>query len=280
MGTDTKPCNRDFSRYREMSTEELEALLGADFLLDGDGADPELMEYILEVITERDAESIRENVGTAREGWERFSERYLEGQERHEREKRPGRGRRWSRRAAGIAAVFAGLLVLDSAGAYAAGIDLLQVIASWTQETFAFVRPEAESGTGEIPEPLKGLAEELEKYGVKEKVLPSYLPEGYELEKESCDISIDVKSFSCTLHKGSSSIVFSYVLHATDVTDINYGKFQKDNGSPETIKNGGITYYVFWNTEKNIVAWVNGKMECLIYGLPDGEVNKVIKSMG
>lgn len=278
MGTDTKPCNGDFSKYRDMSTEDLEAILGADFLLDSDGADPELVEYILEVITERDALSIRENVGTAQEGWERFSEGYLRDPEERERKHGHG-GSRLARRAAGLAAVFAGLLVLGSAGAYAAGIDVLQAIAGWTQETFTFARP-GEPETEDVPQQLAGLAEELERQGVTEKVIPGYLPEGYELVSESVNHSGDIVTFSATLCKENNAISFSYVLHYTDIIEINYGIFQKDGGSPEMIKHNSVSYYVFRNTKENIVAWVNGKVEGLIYGIPEDEIEKVINSIG
>ena len=278
MGTDTKPCNGDFSKYRDMPTEELEAILGADFLLDGDGADPELAEYILEVITERDALSIRENVVTAQEGWERFSEGYLRDPEERERKHGHG-GSRLARRVAGLAAVFAGLLVLGSAGAYAAGIDVLQAIAGWTQETFTFVRP-GEPGTEGVPQQLAGLAEELERQGVTEKVIPGYLPEGYELVSESVNHSGDIVAFSATLCKENNIIGFSYVLHNTEITEISYGKFQKDGGSPEMIKHNNVSYYVFRNTKENIVAWVRGKVEGLIYGIPEDEIEKVINSIG
>ena len=278
MGTDTKPCNGDFSKYRDMPTEELEAILGADFLLDGDGADPELVEYILEVITERDALSIRENVGTAQEGWERFSEGYLRDPEERERKHGHG-GSRLARRAAGLAAVFAGLLVLGSAGAYAAGIDVLQAIAGWTQETFTFVRP-GEPETEDVPQQLAGLAEELERQGVTEKVIPGYLPEGYELVSENYDTSKKTISLTSTIRKENNYIVFSYVLHDTEKKDTYYGTFQKDNGSPEVIEHNEINYYVFRNIGENIVVWLNGKVEGAIYGLPKDEIEKVINSIG
>ena len=276
MGTDTKACNGDFSKYRDMSTEELEAILGADFLLDGDGADPELAEYILEVITERDALSIRENVGTAQEGWERFSEGYLRDPEERERKHGHG-GSRLARRAAGLAAVFAGLLVLGSAGAYAAGIDVLQAIAGWTQETFTFVRP-GEPETEDVPQQLAGLAEELERHGVTEKVIPGYLPEGYELVSEEYNSEIDSYSCGVTLIRNGKNIVFYYTIHSSE--DIEFGKYQKDNASPKTMVYGGTVYYIFLNTEESVVVWKNGKVECLITGMPENEIEKVIESIG
>lgn len=275
MGTDTKPCNGDFSKYRDMSTEELEAILGADFLLDSDGADPELAEYILEVITERDALSIRENVGTAQEGWERFSEGYLRDPEERERKHGHG-GSRLARRAAGLAAVFAGLLVLGSAGAYAAGIDVLQAIAGWTQETFTFVRP-GEPETEDVPQQLAGLAEELERQGVTEKVIPGYLPEGYELVSENIYQSKDMFSCDINLTNGKDEIIFLYIIHGEK---IDFGQSQKDKNSPDIINFKGILYYVFENNEESVVAWVNGRIEGLITGLPKSEIEKVIKSIG
>ena len=274
MGTDTKPCNGDFSKYRDMSTEELEAILGADFLLDSDGADPELVEYILEVITERDALSIRENVGTAQEGWERFSEGYLRDPEERERKHGHG-GSRLARRAAGLAAVFAGLLVLGSAGAYAAGIDVLQAIAGWTQETFTFVRP-GEPGTEGVPQQLAGLAEELERQGVTEKVIPGYLPEGYELVSEEYNSYNETLCFNVAFARGENKISFSYMLYHTE---IDFGKLQKDHGFPTIFEQNGVKYYIFTNTNDTIVAWVNGEMECFICGLPENEIEKVIESI-
>lgn len=275
MGTDTKPCNGDFSKYRDMSTEELEAILGADFLLDGDGADPELAEYILEVITERDALSIRENVGTAQEGWERFSEGYLRDPEERERKHGHG-GSRLARRAAGLAAVFAGLLVLGSAGAYAAGIDVLQAIAGWTQETFTFVRP-GEPGTEGVPQQLAGLAEELERQGVTEKVIPGYLPEGYELVSEEYYQGDATFSSYVVLMKENRKLTFSYIQY---LTEVEYGRYQKDIISPEIIKYNNVQYFIFSNFDECVIAWTNGKVECLITGLPEKEIDNLIRSIG
>lgn len=275
MGTDTKPCNGDFSKYRDMSTEELEAILGADFLLDSDGADPELVEYILEVITERDALSIRENVGTAQEGWERFSEGYLRDPEERERKHGHG-GSRLARRAAGLAAVFAGLLVLGSAGAYAAGIDVLQAIAGWTQETFTFVRP-GEPGTEGVPQQLAGLAEELERQGVTEKVIPGYLPEGYELVSEEYYQGDATFSSYVVLMKENRKLTFSYIQY---LTEVEYGRYQKDIISPEIIKYNNVQYFIFSNFDECVIAWTNGKVECLITGLPEKEIDNLIRSIG
>ena len=275
MGTDTKPCNGDFSKYRDMPTEELEAILGADFLLDGDGADPELAEYILEVITERDALSIRENVGTAQEGWERFSEGYLRDPEERERKHGHG-GSRLARRAAGLAAVFAGLLVLGSAGAYAAGIDVLQAIAGWTQETFTFVRP-GEPETEDVPQQLAGLAEELERQGVTEKVIPGYLPEGYELVSEEYYQGDATFSSYVVLMKENRKLTFSYIQY---LTEVEYGRYQKDIISPEIIKYNNVQYFIFSNFDECVIAWTNGKVECLITGLPEKEIDNLIRSIG
>ena len=139
------------------------------------------------------------------------------------------------------------------------------------------MRP-GEPGTEGVPQQLAGLAEELERHGVTEKVIPGYLPEGYELVSEEYNSEIDSYSCGVTLIRNGKNIVFYYTIHSSE--DIEFGKYQKDNASPKTMVYGGTVYYIFLNTEESVVVWKNGKVECLITGMPENEIEKVIESIG
>lgn len=70
--------NRDYSKYDDMTTEELEEILRLDASApDGEDSDTELLLYVMEVLANR-----RKNMNitgkTALEAWESFQQNYLD----------------------------------------------------------------------------------------------------------------------------------------------------------------------------------------------------------
>lgn len=150
METDKGCGARNFSEFDSMTTEQLQDILRVDLLIPDEESDAELILHIVEVIAEREAHIHYPGTSSPEASWERFKARHLSDPDRPGEPEpqpntcsviQPGR-RRAARRAASIAAIFAGVIILGSAGAYAAGIDIFQAIANWTQDTFYF------AGTG------------------------------------------------------------------------------------------------------------------------------------
>ena len=68
---------RDFSKYDEMTTEELEEILRLDAeMIDGQESDTEILLYVMEVLTQRKKQA-GQTGNTAQEAYETFTQHYL-----------------------------------------------------------------------------------------------------------------------------------------------------------------------------------------------------------
>ena len=274
-------------KLEDLSTKQLRGLLLLDLVAsDDEDTEADFALRVMEVISKREPH-IPDGI-SAEKSWKHFRAQYLKNlKELGDAEptpltgtgRRPGR-RQAARRAAGIAAIFAGVIILGSAGAYAAGVDIFQAIANWTQDTFYFAGTDGTDITigSDVPPQLRGLASELKRYGVEERVIPGYLPEGYELEDENYYPISDYMSFNVSLYndKKDDHIVLLYHLHLSNTELCNV---EKDMLNPEIFRHNEVIYYAFTNTEDPVLTWVDGKMECTITGLPAEEMNKVIDSI-
>ena len=287
MEKDSEHKDRDRLKLEDLSTKQLRGLLLLDLVAsDDEDTEADFALRVMEVISKREPH-IPDGI-SAEKSWKHFRAHYLKDLNElgdaaptpvTGTGRRPGR-RRAARRAAGIAAIFAGVIILGSAGAYAAGVDIFQAIANWTQDTFYFAGTDGTDITigSDVPPQLRGLAAELKRYGVEERVIPGYLPEGYELEDENFYPISDYMSFNVSLFNKETDnrVALSYHLH---LSNNKFGNLEKDLVNPEIVERNGVKYYAFTNTEDSVLTWVDGKMECTITGLPAEEMNRIIDSI-
>lgn len=168
---------RDDSRYDQMSTGELEQFLCLDFQASKEGAsDVEAILHISHLLAQRKGIS---HWGAA---WERLQTEYLpctdgrslyEWEEKEERtrdaeQKRPprvGSHPIW-RKVIALALVMMGPLLSGVVAVQATGINILEVIATWTDETFQLAAAGiGEDGADQTPQ--------------MEDLLPTWHPEGF-----------------------------------------------------------------------------------------------------
>lgn len=314
--SDLKKKNRvDYSKYDEMGTEALEEILRLDFQMSEEAeSDIDAILYISEVIARR--EKNPPDVGAA---WEQFNTKYrpyvTDGRSLYDfgdEDGAPGtvsnnsavesdsriygvaplrrrwRGTRRLVRLAVIAAIMAAFLVVTSATAYALGFDLWGTIAQWTKDTFSFVSTSSEDGAPN-PNRVQNLADReydslqdaLEAYGVKEPLVPMWLPDGFVTEM----ITVDETSYSkCTVfytcYKNNERLLAITIYMHEDSNDTNYTMWQKDDAEVDTIIINGQTFYIMSNTGRQCAVWANGPFECSISGdiTPD-ELEKTIESI-
>ena len=153
---------RDFSKFDEMSTEELNEILRQDSQLpDGEDSDTDAILYIMGVIAKRNQELPSSDFGDVNHAWSSFNKNYrfassegcslfdfddepqLNGTSDKTQILRPAprsntRPRKWVLRTARILAAVIAVLLATSLTAYAFGFDLWGAIANWTKETFGF----------------------------------------------------------------------------------------------------------------------------------------------
>lgn len=268
---------RDLSRYDTMSTETLEEILRHVPISPKDGEftedDADEIHYISQIVAERDKETGRS--GNAEASWADFKRKYLSAEEGAKPVTPVVAGHRLHRavKTALIAAVVCVLLV---GTAYAAGA--LGWIPHWDEERFSFERetPAAESTVPDAE--YATLEEALAAYGAPENIVPSYIPEGYELDGFEYDLD-DVGNFSAGnwYKKDGNTIAFDYYLITYSGTVTCY---TKDEGDPEVYTVHDTEHYIMTNVGKYEAVWQQGSWECSISGYESyDELIKTIDSM-
>lgn len=178
------------------------------------------------------------------------------------------------------AAVIAAVISLATIASYAAGYDIWASIATWTEETFVF-RNNAPVESPLLTSPsseLHSLEQALEEYGITEKLVPSYIPEGYEISDFLVnDINSCIALYEYLENEDGNVIKVSIVIYNNIVSRPHYSK---DIGNPEKYISGDITHYIMSNTGEYLATWENGLYEGNISGLKEEtELKKMIDSI-
>lgn len=275
MPNNQNRSNQDFSKFDSMTTEELEEILRSDAQkTEGEELDLEMLLYVMEVLAARRKNS--ENPGkTAAEAFETFKEHYMPDDSTDDAEqvslkpqvinmKPTMRLRPWLSRLAVTAAILAFVLV-SSVTAHAMGIDILDIVVKWTQETFHFGDPYQNNLTEPATDDCRSflsLEEALESKGIPDGPLPMWIPEGYSIS----DIQVDTTPLQMTflaLYNNSDQLLkiqIQYYL-AEDPQQI-----EQSDDLIEIYESAGIEYYIFSNYDMLKAAWINKNYECYISG--------------
>lgn len=274
---------RDFSMYDAMDDEQLRQILRDDASkTEGEDTDMELMLHIMEVLARRRREANHDI--TPEEALERFNEKYKNTDNSLISEERPAKKKAvgfswWQKWAAAIAAVL--VLVFGSAiTAQAFGLDLFEIIAKWTKETFHFGYV---SDIGETNEPspdtempYASLREALAKYKIEAKLVPTWIPEGYTEGEVQTKESPMQRLFIAKYERGDDSIR----LRIADYLDGFPLQIEQSDSFVEKYISDGIEYYIFDNEGQMQVAWVNEHYECYLTGsLSLTEIKSIIDSI-
>lgn len=276
--------NRDFQAYDAMSTEELEEILRLDAEAPAQQeSDTELLLYVMGVLAER--RKITDNAGkTAQESWESFQQNYLPHQEASLPDM-PARKTGWAaapwlRRVIAAAAVIV-LVVCIPLTASAFGWDeIWQVFARWAKETFSFVSSE----DAELipPSPVDegnytSLQDALEDNNRDPDIVPTWIPEGFVLDKIEIDITPEQEIYRAGYVNKDKRLkirVHSYLSGDADKVEI-------DEEVLEIYDINGRTYYIFSNKNQTRVVWIQDSYQCNISGdISVEELKLMIDSIG
>ena len=255
----------NFSKYDEMSTEELEEILRLDAeTTEGQESDTDELLYIMEVLTER-----RKNNGhagnTAQEAYELFKQHYMpetdntntipEAETTTRKRNLP-----WMRGLVAAAAVIA-ILVFSSVTAKAFGVDVWKAIVQWTQEAFHFGEV-GESPDEGIELPYASLQEALEHNNISASLAPTWIPDGYEL----ADISVERNPLKIQYRAIYTSGEQILRITVQDFLEEKPVYIEQSEGLVEEYEINGITYYLFSDINVSKAAWINGSYGCDIMG--------------
>ena len=255
--------NRDFSKYEAMSTEELEEILRLDAEApEGAQSDTELVLYILEVLaSRRNTNYITGN--TAQEAWESFQQNYMpEEPQKPVGTKKPVL---WMRKLAAAAAVVALLIFIPISARALTLEEMWDIFARWAKETFSFVSGEST----EVSEPMSddqreftSLQEMLQKENSDPSIVPTWIPEGFELAQIEKDSSPMREIYTVRYMNGDTIIRIQVTSYLSE--DIRNNEVEND--PIEIYSHNGIDYYIFKNLDQLFVTWMADSYECFISG--------------
>lgn len=273
----------------QMKTGDLEELLRAD-MASPENSDPELLLHIMEVIEEREKDTINDKAVTER-AWREFQKLYNTpegiGRTLYPSEKTRAdianatsthiatrrRIHHSFRRAVLIAAVVAAILVfmVPTALGYE---SFSQMIGQWTKEVFQFHggedSPQVSDSTDEPEQEenrsgeYESLQEALADYDIPATSVPSTVPDGFELQ------SIKVSEY---LNVGELELLAYYLkedsalfIAITQYSGQHTFKYEKSDSTVENCTINGVVYYLLENVDQATAVWNTGPLEGSIYG--------------
>ena len=269
---------RDFSKYDEMTTEELEEILRLDAeMIDGQESDTEILLYVMEVLTQRKKQA-GQTGNTAQEAYETFTQHYLPEIDNTDpvpvkRNKPTKCNLRWIRALAATAAVLV-ILITCSVTAKAFGIDVWKAVIQWTQETFHF----GEGGNSNPNDrlPYASLQEALEKGNTPAWLVPTWFPEGFKLVVVTTNMTPMQRIYRAQYLQGEQELIITVREYLEDKPHY----VEQSEGLVEEYEVAGITYYLFSNNNTVRAVWIYDSYECDISGsVTIDEIKRMIDSI-
>lgn len=269
MSEDRNRSGRDFSRYDGMETEELEQLLRSDAdAPEGTEPDVELLLYVMEVLADRRRNNNSFTGKTAREAFESFKQNYLPEEvtfySAPEEKKSDRKPLYWLRSLAAVAAVLV-FVVLGSVTANAFGFDLWRAVAVWAQETFRLesgVKAESELPEVDRNREYRSLEEALYDMEDAQGIVPTWIPEGYELTEIIIDETPLQKCYVAVYQYDNMKMKISVRSYQNGYPE----QIEQNDGTEETYISGENIYYFFEDIDSLQTVWINGSYECYISG--------------
>lgn len=281
--------NQDFFRFDSMRNEELEEILRLDAQkTEGEESDLEMLLYVMEVLAVRRKNS--ENPGkTAGEAFETFKEYYMPDDSTDDTEYVPSKAqvinmkpakrlRPWLSRLVATAAIMAFVLV-SSITAHAMGINIWDIIVTWTQETFQLRSSESDEtneAAANDQREYTDLQQLLNESGIVHKLAPSSIPDGYELvDLKTTESPVQLMFLAIYKNQGHTLKIQVKQYIGADPEQI-----EQSDSLVEEYESNGITYYIFADYGDLQAVWINGDYECYISGqLSIEEMKSMIDSI-
>lgn len=251
--------------YDSMTTMQLEHILRADAQAnEEDQLDSEALLYIMEILAKR-----RNGPGgddrRARKAWQNFQDNYHPGPSGPFRKSHMPFRSTWVRRAAALAAA---LVLLVGIPAVSLAFDRGAhhgTIATCEDELFCFkhfissLDMDLFDGTSESS---GSITEMLGDHGRRTDLMPTWLPEGFELWRTKLSVSDFGEHYRSLYMYGEEAIVLSVkVVHQQGT-----GGYCIDEHSQQLYRHDDTDYHIFTNGDRLCAIWLDGDYECCITG--------------
>ena len=174
------------------------------------------------------------------------------------------------------------VLLFGSVSAQAFGFDLFGALARWTAEIFHMgsdevphaaitLRPLAEGESANYD----SLQEAVEAFGITEPVVPTWIPERFEL-----------MNVTASNREGKIFICAEYV-HKDEFLQIRYNEtavkpnvVEKEDQSVRLHSSGSLSHYVVYDLGWTKAIWQNGTLDCRITGnVTEEEIIQILDSV-
>ncbi len=281
---------KNWSELETLSTEELEALIEADWQQQSTDESDKIYRA-LTILESRGALACGSvDVDAA---WQEFNTHYNTPEGKNAclypiqtptEGAAPKKARRvvWKALSA-VAAIFTLVLILTVP--VFGEKNLIEYVGQWTKDHFNFSDGKyhseyAEEGSGDIAfknAELIDIYMELLAQGCNARLVPTWIPDGFSLvELTTEETPRNIKVVAC-FAGGEKNIVLSYAIHTEAVSSLPY--YEKDDLL--TVENiAGIDHYFFPNASQNVCAWVSGRIECSISSnISQQELRKMVLSV-
>ena len=270
-------------KLEAMSSSELsEAMEAALDAMTEETYDPAVIDAYLDALDRKAPMPTHPNAESSYQDFQDKLQEYVEGASK------PAKQTRKFRRIARTGIVAALLAVLLASAAQAAGIDVVGTIARWTENVFSFGTVQSGNDSShypsvsnqvpaDVPEEYQELVTELQKRGIEEYTIPTYIPEGF--QADTPELYVDENGyieFTAAYANGDDMVIFAIFGYKGK----HAGLYEKDNSEVRIYTKNDPNHYFFQNREINSVAWTVNELEYSIRTtLPAAELEKIINSM-
>lgn len=279
--------NQNYAYLSRLSTQKLLELLAAAPAPAETPEDKAYIDAIVEVVLEREERHPTGLLPDPEQAWEEFQQYYNtpEGEDLSlypaenpgtapsepapsQTEYRPQRRpkRHFFRRVVIVAAVVVCIALPPALGFE----NVFQLIGAWTDDIFLLNNVSSLEGN-EIEADKKSvdIEEILGELNYSENIFPTWIPEGFELEKVITNEFVLSGKTELRIHYKNGQtrelITFTYNVY-NSIASGTMTAFEKDANALEEYFVGDVTHYIFENLGKYIAVWNQNNIECAIIG--------------
>ncbi len=279
--------NQNYAYLSRLSTQKLLELLAAAPAPAETPEDKAYIDAIVEVVLEREERHPTGLLPDPEQAWEEFQQYYNtpEGEDLSlypaenpgtapsepapsQTEYRPQRRpkRHFFRRVIIVAAVVVCIALPPALGFE----NVFQLIGAWTDDIFLLNNVSSLEGN-EIEADKKSvdIEEILGELNYSENIFPTWIPEGFELEKVITNEFVLSGKTELRIHYKNGQtrelITFTYNVY-NSIASGTMTAFEKDANALEEYFVGDVTHYIFENLGKYIAVWNQNNIECAISG--------------
>lgn len=245
--------------FEKMTTQKLDELLNSE--LESETPDGNTVRLILSILWEREKDMPVEITPGAEKAWAKYKKNIAKLDAASERKVR---FRRWSLRAASVAAVLC--LLIFAVPQRAGAESFFEKLARLTDSIVEFFSPgmandNIKEYVFETDNPgLQQVYDTVVELGITEPVVPMWLPDGYELVECKVVETPNRVGINANFRNEENAFVFRIDLHVENVSHEYHWSGEIING----YECSGVQHTVMRNNNRWIVTWFLEKIECSI----------------